>query len=57
MSHIIDFIANNPILLGVVILVLALIAFKILKHVAKLALFLMVLGVVAWLVLRWLGKI
>ena len=57
MNRVIDFIANNPVLLGVVILVLAIIAFKILKRVAKLALFLVVLGVVAWMVLKWLGKI
>lgn len=57
MKHVIDFIAGYPILLGVAILVIALIAFALLKRLAKLALFLVTLGVVAYVILHWLGKL
>ena len=57
MKPVIDFIAGNPILLGVTILILALMVFSIVKKLAKLALFLVVLGLVAWGVLHYLGKL
>ena len=54
MSAVTHFIANNPVLLGVVIFVIALIVYSLVKKLAKLALFLVVLAVVAWFVMRWL---
>lgn len=57
MKHVISFIAGNPILLGAVILVIALMVFALIKKLAKLALFLVTLALVAYVVLHWLGRL
>ncbi len=56
MKQLLGFIAGNPILLGVVIFVLALMVYALIKKLAKLALFLITLALVAYAVLHWLGR-
>ena len=57
MEKIISFISSNPILLGIAIFLIAIVAYAVVKRLAKLALFLLVLAAVAYFILKWLGKI
>jgi len=56
MEKIISFISSNPILLGISIFLIAIVAYAVVKRLAKLALFLLVLAAVAYFILKWLGK-
>ncbi len=57
MKHVIGLIAGNPVLLGVAIFLIAIVVFALLKRLAKLALFLVTLALVAYVVLHWLGRL
>ncbi|HZV13642.1 MAG TPA: hypothetical protein VFA55_10550 [Candidatus Kapabacteria bacterium] len=57
MNRIISFISSNPILLGVAIILISIVAYAVVKRLAKFVLFLLVLAAVAYFILKWLGKI
>jgi hypothetical protein len=57
MDTIAHFLSNNPIALVGVIILLSFVGYAIVKRLAKLALFLLVAGVIAYFLLRWLGRV